>query len=186
MAYAVPGPRRRPGVVTMAAVVLFLLVAVRLAAAFALGHAIARDIGRFAVDLRSSSAPLALETDIWLGTVGLVILQVMAVYAPLAALVLRGNETARILTWTFACIEIIYDLYELNGQVGIPTWETRAMDIAARATLAGQIISVALLALPPANRYFRTPPALAALAPGHRPPKPPSARRPVIPPPDQT
>jgi hypothetical protein len=186
MAYAVPSPRRRPGVVTVAAVVLFLLVAVRLAAAFAVGHSDARDIGLFAVDLRSSSAPRALETDIWLVTVGLVVLQVMAVYAPLAALVLRGNETARILTWIFAGIEIIYDLYELNLQVGIPTWETRAMDTAARATLAGQIISVALLALPPANRFFRTPPALATPAPGHSRPKRPSARHPVNPPPDQT
>jgi hypothetical protein len=157
MASAVPGPKGRPVVVTAAGVVLFLLVAVRLAAAFAFGHSLAPNIGFFAVDLRSPSAPLVLGLDIWLGGIGLVVLLVMVGYAPLAALVLRGNQTARILTWTFAGIEIIYDVAVLHVLPPVVFWEERVVINATAATLIGQAISAALLALPPANRYFRRP-----------------------------
>jgi hypothetical protein len=159
MASAVPGPKSRPAVVTAAGVVLFLLVAVRLAAAFAFGHSVAPHIGFFAVDLRSSSAPLVLGLDIWLVVIGLVVLLVMVGYAPLAALVLRGNQTARILTWTFAGIEIIYDVAALHVLTRPTFWEARVVINAYVATLIGQTVSAALLALPPANRYFRRPPA---------------------------
>jgi hypothetical protein len=157
MASAVPGPKRRPVVVTAAGVVLFLLVAVRLAAAFAFGHSIAPDIGFFAVDLQSSSAPLVLGLDIWLVAISVFVLLVMVAYAPLAAFVLRGNQTARILTWTFAGIEIIYDVAALHVLPPVVFWEERVVINATVATLIGQTISGALLALPPANRYFRRP-----------------------------
>jgi hypothetical protein len=158
MASAVPGPKSRPAVVTAAGVVLFLLVAVRLAAAFAFGHSIAPNIGFFAVDLHSSSAPFVLGLDIFLVAIGLFVLLVMLGYAPLAALVLRGNQTARILTWTFAGIEIIYDVGALHVLPPVVFWEERVVIDATVATLIGQTISAALLALPPANMYFRKAP----------------------------
>jgi hypothetical protein len=159
MASAVPGPKRRPVVVTAAGAVLCLLVAVRLAAAIALGHSIAPYIGFFAVDLAHPS-PQVLFLDTWLGVVGVIVLLVMVGYAPLAALVLRGNQIGRILTWTLAGIEIIYDVISIHVLSPPTIWEARVVINATLATLIGQTATCALLALPPANRYFRRPPAI--------------------------
>jgi hypothetical protein len=204
MSYAVPGSKPRPGVVTVAAAMLFLLIPVRVTAVVA-GLVLA-SVSEPAILQNATAAnrdATRLGVQIGFGVAALFGLILIAGYAVLAAFVLRGNQVARILTWVFGGIGVIVEFIALRpndftktasyldaaGDT-IPGWIRPTSAATTTVTLVALILAVGLLATPPAHDYFRKPPQLWIPPAGYYPPHPypyqpypPAAGYPSYPPP---
>lgn len=196
--YAVPGPKPRPGVVTAAAGLLFVLIAV---------HAVSLIPGIAQVsvilDAVDGEANATTANAMRIGaTVGIVVAVVIALvliacYAVLGVFVAKGKQVARIITWVVAGIFALNTVVALAGgtaaltsrlpqtaaasdlqariKAATPSWIGTATMAINAATLIALLCVILLLALPAANDYFRKPPAAWPPAGGPYASYPPAA-----------
>jgi len=150
------GPEHRiaPGVVLLACWLLGGVAAMRAVSAIASFYAIPEGSWQFAEAENDDSAGAA-------GALGLVLvggfaLLVAVIYVVLAALNARGFQAARIVTWVVAALTLcgtapalFIDVYDTIA------WYNRLTVTAVVATVVLAVSAAVLLALPPANRYYR-------------------------------
>lgn len=179
MAYALPGPNVRPGVVTAAAATLFAAAgihALQLLVTVSQLSTMRREIDASAASRPEGYGALIVSVT---GTAGLVVgivitVALAAILAVLGALVAKGKQAARVTTWVVAGLLVLCTGLGLASTItghrpGHATGQGTAVDAVnftpgwvsawntgsnLLETLALALV-VILLAVPAANDYFR-------------------------------
>jgi F0F1-type ATP synthase membrane subunit c/vacuolar-type H+-ATPase subunit K len=182
---ATPGARVRPGVVTIASYLLFLVAAVQLIELIVSVSVLdtfnaVYDEAFAGTELADSGAAVSTATLIGSGVFGLVVAIGLVV---LALLNNRGKNPARIVTWVvgglFLCCRgaglavtgagsafttgtgggNAVDQAELQRLLDeqLPSWYTPVTVLLSAVSFVAILVALILLALPPANEFFRKP-----------------------------